>query len=114
MDRFFVNTWVRELNPQNLICMTHGQNTYIDLCDDKIELDSAISTLHGSVTVFSPSKSHSTYLKKFRRNINFVDVGNTRFDRNWLQTKKNDANLAKYNFLPHAKLKLLLTLSKLE
>jgi len=67
-----------------LFCLSHGQNTYLNLWFDKLP-DHRLEGSRGSIlSIYTPSDNDSRILESNYRDVRAVTIGNTRFDTDWI------------------------------
>ena len=113
-DRTFLVRLLKENVQSKVVCMAHGQNTYLDLWHDLPKMKDIKRVSQCDLTVYSPSENHSSYLGKFNTDIRLVNVGNTRFDIEWVLNHTPISNHNKYKKFDEFKTKVLFVMSKLE
>lgn len=113
-DRTFVVRWLKENVQSKVLCMAHGQNTYLNLWNDLPLMKNIKRVSQGGLTVYSPSSNHSSYLDQFYTDISFINIGNTRFDTDWVLHHTPMFNHKKLKIFNNYKTKVLFVMSKLE
>lgn len=113
-NRTFINQWLLSHEDIYLYCLAHGQNTYLNLWHDKTDTVKKPSQSKLNLAVYSPSENHSDYLKKNNEGLNLVNIGNTRFDKNWILFESKNIKDYRYRKNEKHSTKILFVMSKLE
>ena len=113
-NRSFVVRFLKEHVQSKVVCMAHGQNTYLDLWYDLPVMKNIKRVSQGGLTVYSPSSNHSSFLGKFNTDISLINVGNTRFDTEWVLNYTPILNHKKFEMFNNFEKKILFVMSKLE
>jgi hypothetical protein len=114
VERTFINRLLRDRVNAQVVCIAHGQNTYLNLWHDLPRMRNIEPVSQGGLTVYSPSANHSSYLSKFNTDISLIDVGNTRFDKNWVLNKSRVSDHKTFEKFGQFQTKVLFVMSKLE
>jgi hypothetical protein len=82
-DRSFVIEAINSDKSIKKYCLTHGQNTYLNLWED-VEMKRPFSYRLGDFVIHTPSENDQVVLQKSLPQGRILTIGNTRFDRRWV------------------------------
>lgn len=97
----------------SIYCLSHGQNTLTNLWHDVASVNRRRKFDAQNIDVYVPSKIDASDLKRKAKNFNPVIIGNTRFDKYWVEKYPLRSKNIKLNDKFCHQIKVLFTLSKL-
>jgi hypothetical protein len=111
-SRAFAAAWIVENASAKVYCLSHGQNTYLNLWHD-IKKDVA-ENKDIRLKIFVPSEIDRNILSAQYPNSKVVTIGNTRFDRDWIaiHQQKVIGEREAFNFFSGTKIAFMM--SKME
>jgi hypothetical protein len=113
-SRSFIVSLIRRENSAKLFCLSHGQNTYINLWHDKSFSYAAVNTHDPNLTIYTPSDNDARILEFNYKGIKAITVGNTRFDKEWVLNYQEKLLKSNKKLSPYGGTKIVFMMSKME
>lgn len=113
-SRSFVVPLLVSSQSLKLICLSHGQNTFLNLWYDKPRKLKSNTGLSSTLTIFTPSDNDSRILESNYQNVKAITIGNTRFDRDWILFYQEKFLDGKSSLRPFSGTKIVFMMSKME
>jgi hypothetical protein len=89
-ERSLVVPWIVAHPSARLYCLSHGQNTYLNLWHDLPK--KAAKSIGYSLRIFSPSENDRRILQTQHRDAEVITIGNTRFDIDWVRNTQEQSS----------------------
>lgn len=113
-DRSFIVPMVAYRSSNSLLCISHGQNTYLDLWCDKQRRMVILQIRPYPLKIYVPSENDKRIISAEYPEAEVLTIGNTRFDSRWVLEFQERYIDSSEKILPYAGTKIAFMMSKME
>jgi hypothetical protein len=99
---------------RKLFCLSHGQNTYLNLWHDKPRGPQLAREREPTLIIYTPSDNDGRIFESNYKGVRAATIGNTRFDRDWILNYQEKLLGSEKKLLPFRGTKIGFMMSKME